>query len=311
MKRFFAALLLLVAIILLANLTQAESTTCIQVITYAKNPDTGEWQTFPTPCDVPEGWETTYENPDTVGVDENDQEKPAGANDDGTLCAQVVTRAQNPVTGNWFEFPTPCDVPDGWKTAELNQSDFMPYCTASGSMESGDDGWLNGYMEALAGNEAAITENGGIEIKSLRINDNAYHFTLIPVLNPDDPEGMYFKLSPESIRIEQPNFELTADDNGNSEEMTAGDVFVIKLESNPTTGYIWSLKSLDHSVVLPNGNRYISSCDGNMVGCGGVEYWQFKTVGKGETVISMEYHRPFETGVEPAQTFQVTVVVSE
>lgn len=31
---------------------------CIQVITPARNPETGETRDFPTPCDVPEGWET-------------------------------------------------------------------------------------------------------------------------------------------------------------------------------------------------------------------------------------------------------------
>lgn len=31
---------------------------CIQVITPAKNPQTGECKEFPTPCDVPTGWQT-------------------------------------------------------------------------------------------------------------------------------------------------------------------------------------------------------------------------------------------------------------
>lgn len=30
---------------------------CIQVITPARNPQTGECKEFPTPCDVPEEWE--------------------------------------------------------------------------------------------------------------------------------------------------------------------------------------------------------------------------------------------------------------
>ena len=34
-----------------------EPTFCIQVITPARNPETGEVRDFPTPCDVPEGWE--------------------------------------------------------------------------------------------------------------------------------------------------------------------------------------------------------------------------------------------------------------
>jgi len=31
---------------------------CIQVITPAKNPETGEVRDFPTPCDVPQNWES-------------------------------------------------------------------------------------------------------------------------------------------------------------------------------------------------------------------------------------------------------------
>ena len=34
--------------------------------------------------------------------------------DDGPICAQVITPAQNPETGECREFPTPCDVPEGW-----------------------------------------------------------------------------------------------------------------------------------------------------------------------------------------------------
>lgn len=33
---------------------------CIQVITRARNPQTGEIKDFPTPCDIPSGWEKIY-----------------------------------------------------------------------------------------------------------------------------------------------------------------------------------------------------------------------------------------------------------
>lgn len=36
---------------------------CIQVITYARNPHTGDCCQYPNPCVVPEGWET-FTNPD-------------------------------------------------------------------------------------------------------------------------------------------------------------------------------------------------------------------------------------------------------
>lgn len=32
----------------------------------------------------------------------------------GMACAQVITSARNPKTGEIKQFPTPCDVPEGW-----------------------------------------------------------------------------------------------------------------------------------------------------------------------------------------------------
>lgn len=33
---------------------------CIQIITFATNPHTGECCVYPNPCVVPDGWETSY-----------------------------------------------------------------------------------------------------------------------------------------------------------------------------------------------------------------------------------------------------------
>ena len=34
------------------------------------------------------------------------------------FCIQVITPARNIDTGEIYEFPTPCDVPDGWEVIE-------------------------------------------------------------------------------------------------------------------------------------------------------------------------------------------------
>jgi hypothetical protein len=39
----------------------------------------------------------------------------AEGGDNGVICAQVITPARNPETGEIREFPTPCAVPDGWQ----------------------------------------------------------------------------------------------------------------------------------------------------------------------------------------------------
>ena len=49
---------------------------CAQVITYGVDPETGECEEFPTPCDVPEGWESSMEGcpeDDEGGDDHNDE----------------------------------------------------------------------------------------------------------------------------------------------------------------------------------------------------------------------------------------------
>jgi hypothetical protein len=44
--------------------TDVAEPVCPQVITYGKNPVSGNWIAFPTPCDVPESWITQNTQPD-------------------------------------------------------------------------------------------------------------------------------------------------------------------------------------------------------------------------------------------------------
>lgn len=46
--------------------TCEETPVCSQVITYGKVPNADCWVEFPTPCDVPEGWESTSETPEDM-----------------------------------------------------------------------------------------------------------------------------------------------------------------------------------------------------------------------------------------------------
>lgn len=41
---------------------------------------------------------------------------PVAAWAGGKVCAQVITFAEDPDTGECVAFPTPCDVPKGWKS---------------------------------------------------------------------------------------------------------------------------------------------------------------------------------------------------
>ena len=87
----------------------------------------------------------------------------------------------------------------------------------------------------------------------------------------------------------------------------AGQIFTIRMESNPTTGYGWQLsKTLDNKISLVT-NAYIPP-DSKLCGAGGHEVWTFKAVGEGQMEISMNYVRPWEKD-QPARTNVFTVIV--
>jgi len=76
-------------------------------------------------------------------------------------------------------------------------------------------------------------------------------------------------------------------------KVTAGQIFTIRMESNPTTGYSWQLsKDLDNIIVLVT-NTFIPP-DSKLCGAGGHELWTFKAIGEGQTNIIMKYIRPWE-----------------
>ncbi len=86
------------------------------------------------------------------------------------------------------------------------------------------------------------------------------------------------------------------------------DRFVIALDSNASTGYSWRLvHHPEADVVVPLSNHYDPG-DGGAVGAPGTEHWSFLAVGRGETVIEMEYVRSFEHG-PPARTAEFHVRV--
>ena len=92
-------------------------------------------------------------------------------------------------------------------------------------------------------------------------------------------------------------------------DVSVDDTFTIELEANPSTGYTWELAGpLDDKVVVSLGSDHQAG-EGSGVGVPGQQLFSFKAVGKGSTTIALQYVRPWETGVSPAQTSDFTVNV--
>lgn len=76
--------------------------------------------------------------------------------------------------------------------------------------------------------------------------------------------------------------------------------FTIKLDSNRTTGYSWTLKSYDKKFISQVSHKYIAP-NTKLIGAPGYETWVFQASpnflkGSKITEVTLEYARPWEHG---------------
>lgn len=102
---------------------------------------------------------------------------------------------------------------------------------------------------------------------------------------------------------------FTEEDNNKTITITRGEIFRIKLQENPTTGYEWNITTSEGLVRL--GDKY-SPFDrtGRRLGSGGIPGWDIRAISTGDEKIKAVYKRPWEnlTGSEETYTLNVRVV---
>jgi len=101
---------------------------------------------------------------------------------------------------------------------------------------------------------------------------------------------------------------LSMGDNGSQIKLNKGQMLVITLEANPTTGYTWEVAEL-----IANDLRQVGEIEynpeSNKLGSGGVQTLRLDAVNVGQTSLKLVYHRPWEKDVEPLKTFSLQVVI--
>ncbi|MFO0675968.1 MAG: protease inhibitor I42 family protein [Polyangiaceae bacterium] len=108
---------------------------------------------------------------------------------------------------------------------------------------------------------------------------------------------------------------VVVDDSADATTVTVekGKDFVVRLPSNPSTGYGWNVSATDRTFGYPTETFESARTNGPIVGAGGTAVFTWKTNGFLDTTglhhVAMEYKRPWETNVAPAKTFTVDVLV--
>lgn len=97
-------------------------------------------------------------------------------------------------------------------------------------------------------------------------------------------------------------------DANSAVEMQMGNTLEVRLSGNPTTGYTWEVASVDNAILRQIGETEFSA-EKQRRGAGGTLTMRFKAVEKGQTLLKLIYHRPFEKNVPPVATFQIAVTV--
>jgi len=87
-------------------------------------------------------------------------------------------------------------------------------------------------------------------------------------------------------------------------------VFNIILQSNPSTGYSWSLKSYDSNLILPVDQKFYPPENKKLIGASGYEKWTFRVKPGGFTVpqltsITLIYLRPWDEQGAQVVNFKV------
>lgn len=98
--------------------------------------------------------------------------------------------------------------------------------------------------------------------------------------------------------LASPPVVLGPKDSGRTVSVRAGTTIVVRLDSNPTTGYEWKLAERPaRSVLRLVSHRYAAApTQPGFVGGGGVDTWRFVAVAAGRTSLRLEYVRPWQSG---------------
>jgi inhibitor of cysteine peptidase len=101
---------------------------------------------------------------------------------------------------------------------------------------------------------------------------------------------------------------LTQADNGKTVEVAPGDVVVVRLPENPTTGYRWAQHASTEPVLAPREGDFTPAA-GAGVGGGGRKTFRFAATGAGDVHLQLKLWREWEGDPSVAERFQATIRV--
>jgi inhibitor of cysteine peptidase len=92
--------------------------------------------------------------------------------------------------------------------------------------------------------------------------------------------------------------------------VTNGEAFEIVVDSNPSTGFVWTVAEEPDSAVATLEDQVYEKPDSSALGAPGTERFTFKAVGTGTTTVALNYARPSDPDSSDNTTDSYTITVS-
>jgi inhibitor of cysteine peptidase len=100
---------------------------------------------------------------------------------------------------------------------------------------------------------------------------------------------------------------VTDADNGKDIDLPAGDELVVRLKSNPSTGYSWAIKGDPSPLRLVKSSTKRSGQTGQAAGTPVTQEFRLTSTSAGMASLTLEYRRPWEYTAGPARKFHLQV----
>lgn len=102
---------------------------------------------------------------------------------------------------------------------------------------------------------------------------------------------------------------VTDQDNGKDVDLTNGGILIVKLKSNPSTGYGWTVNGDPSPLRLEKTSYVKNSGSAKVVGAPGMQVLRFGAHASGMANLTVVYRRSWEYNMPPAKTFSLRVNV--
>jgi inhibitor of cysteine peptidase len=115
------------------------------------------------------------------------------------------------------------------------------------------------------------------------------------------------------VTLELPQeVKICQSDGGKQINVRVGELIAVALESNPSTGFIWKWDEPESEIpgILMLAHEPETSSISKVPGAPAITTFSFRVTRAGSELLKLIYHRPFESEVEPAESFEAFIVAT-